>query len=93
MVINLALPFITKDFNLGDQTASFAISAVAVGALLAFFVVRLADRYGRKPIFTWSVIIYSVLSLATAAATNVEMFIICQFLGRVFLVTCWRSVL
>lgn len=89
MVINLALPFITKDFNLGDQTASFAISAVAVGALLAFFVVRLADRYGRKPIFTWSVIIYSVLSLATAAATNVEMFIICQFLGRVFLVTCW----
>lgn len=89
MVINLALPFITKDFNLGDQTASFAISAVAVGALLAFFVVRLADRYGRKPIFTWSVIIYSVLSLVTAAAVNVEMFIICQFLGRVFLVTCW----
>lgn len=89
MVINLALPFITRDFQVGPQTASFIISAVAVGALLAFFVVRLADRYGRRPVFLWSVIIYSLLSLATAMSSNVEMFVVFQFLGRIFLVTCW----
>ena len=89
MVINLALPFITSDFNLNDQTASFTVSAVAVGTLLAFFVVRLADRWGRRPIFLWSVIIYSFLSLVTAFSPNVEFFIVCQFLARVFLVTCW----
>ena len=66
MVINLALPFITSDFNLNDQTASFTVSAVAVGTLLAFFVVRLADRVGRRPVFLWSVVIYSALSLVTA---------------------------
>lgn len=89
MVINLALPFITQDFGLNDQTASFTVSAVAVGTLLAFFVVRLADRWGRRPIFIWSVVIYSFLSLATAFSPNVEYFIVCQFLARIFLVTCW----
>ncbi len=89
MVINLALPFITSDFNLNDQTASFTLSAVAVGTLLAFFVVRLADRWGRRPIFLWSVVTYSILSLITAFSPNIEFFIACQFFARVFLVTCW----
>jgi len=89
MVINLALPYITQDFGLNDQTASFTVSAVAVGTLLAFFVVRLADRWGRRPIFIWSVVIYSLLSLMTAFSPNVEYFIVCQFLARIFLVTCW----
>ena len=77
MVINLALPFITRDFQLNDQTASFTLSAVAVGTLLAFFVVRLADRWGRRPIFLWSVILYSFLSLIATA--NIEFFIACSF--------------
>jgi len=89
MVINLALPYITEDFGLNDQTASFTVSAVAIGTLLAFFVVRLADRWGRRPIFIWSVVLYSFLSLVTAFSPNVEFFIVCQFLARVFLVTCW----
>ena len=89
MVINLALPFITRDFQLNDQTASFTLSAVAVGTLLAFFVVRLADRWGRRPIFLWSVILYSFLSLITAFSPNIEFFIACQFFARVFLVACW----
>lgn len=89
MVINLALPYITEDFGLNDQTASFTVSAVAIGTLLAFFVVRLADRWGRRPIFIWSVVLYSFLSLITAFSPTVEFFIACQFLARIFLVTCW----
>ncbi|MGE5423592.1 MAG: MFS transporter, partial [Ignavibacteriales bacterium] len=89
MVINLALPFIQKDMGISSQSASFVISTVAIGALLAFFIVRLADKFGRRPIFIIAVILYSLLSVATAFTKDIQLFVACQLLGRVFLVTCW----
>ena len=89
MVISLALPFISKEYQLNATSSSMIVSIVAIGALLAFFVVRMADRVGRKPVFLWAIIIYSILSLGTAFAPNVEIFVVCQFIARVFLVTSW----
>ena len=89
MVISLALPFISKEYQLNATSSSMIVSIVAIGALLAFFVVRMADRVGRKPVFLWAIIIYSILSLGTAFAPNVEIFVACQFIARVFLVTSW----
>lgn len=89
MVINLALPFISKEFGIGTKTTGLIVSTVAIGALMAFFMVRLADRYGRRPIFLIAVSAYSVLSLATAFVPNLYAFVACQLLARVFLVACW----
>ncbi|NLB53742.1 MAG: MFS transporter [Syntrophomonadaceae bacterium] len=89
MVVNLALPYIKNAFGLTEQTAAYTLSAIAVGALVAFFVVRMADKIGRRPIFIWSVIIYSVFSLLTASSVNLAMFVSFQFIARVFLVVCW----
>ncbi len=89
MVISLALPYISNAYNLDTSSTSMIVSIVAIGALVAFFVVRLADRFGRKPIFLSSIIIYSVLSLGTAFSPNVYFFVVCQFIARVFLVTSW----
>lgn len=89
MVVNLALPYIKDAFNITEQVASYTLSVIAIGALVAFFVVRMSDRVGRRPIFIWSVVIYSVFSLLTALSVNLEMFIAFQFIARVFLVVCW----
>lgn len=89
MVVNLALPYIKNAFNITEQVASYTLSVIAVGALVAFFVVRMADRIGRRPIFIWSVIIYSVFSLLTALSVNLQMFVAFQFIARIFLVVCW----
>ena len=89
MVINLALPYISDAFNITEQMAGYTLSAIAVGALVAFFVVRMADKMGRRPIFIWSVIIYSIFSLLTATSFNLGMFIAFQFIARVFLIVCW----
>lgn len=89
MVINLALPYISDAFNITEQMAGYTLSIIAVGALVAFFVVRMADRIGRRPIFIWSVVVYSVFSLLTATSINLEMFIAFQFIARVFLIVCW----
>lgn len=89
MVVNLALPYIKGAFGITEQMAAYTLSAIAVGALVAFFVVRMADKIGRRPIFIWSIIIYSVFSLLTALSINLPMFVSFQFIARVFLVVCW----
>lgn len=91
MIINLALPFISRDLGIDTQATGFAVSVVAIGALLAFFVVRLGDRVGRKPVFLWSVVLYSALSLLTAFSPNIQVFVACQFLARIFLVAVWAT--
>ena len=91
MIINLALPFISRDLRIDTQATGFAVSVVAIGALLAFFVVRLGDRVGRRPVFLWSVALYSVLSLLTAFSTSIQTFVAFQFLARVFLVAVWAT--
>ncbi len=87
--VNLALPFITRDLGIDTKAAGFMLSTIAIGTILAFFVVRMGDRVGRKPVFLWSVVLYSLLSLATAFTPNIELFVTCQFLARVFLVAVW----
>lgn len=89
MVISLALPYISNAYHLNTESTSMIVSIIAIGALMAFFVVRLADRFGRKSIFLTAILTYSLLSLGTAFAPNVHVFVACQFIARVFLVTSW----
>ncbi|MEW6622216.1 MAG: MFS transporter [Bacillota bacterium] len=89
MVINMSLPYIAHDFVLDDQVTGMMLSIIAIGTLMAFFMVRLGDKYGRKPVFLVSVAAFSLLSLATAFTPNMQLFVICQFLARIFLVATW----
>lgn len=91
MVINMALPFIARDMQIGVEQTGLTLSIVAVGTLVAFFLVRMGDRIGRRPVFVWSVGLYAIMSIATAFSPNIIYFIICQFLARVFLVAEWAT--
>ena len=49
IILNLVLPIIQKEFNLSIQTTGLAVSAIAVGTIVAFFVIQQGDRVGRRP--------------------------------------------
>lgn len=87
--INIVLPFISKDFQLTSQMAGYALSVIAIGTMFAFFIVRMADNIGRRPIFLWSVYLYSICSLLSAFAPNMYVLVALQFLARIFLIGCW----
>lgn len=89
--VSLALPFITREMSIDTKSASFMLSFIAVGTLLAFFIVRLGDKLGRKPIFMWAVVTYSILSLLTALTPSMQLFAACQFLARTFMVVSWAT--
>ena len=90
-LINIALPYISKDFQMTEQVAGYVLSFVAAGTMLAFFVSRLADRLGRRRVFLWCVYLYAACSLATAFAFNLQVFVGLQFVARTFLIGCWST--
>lgn len=67
--INIALPEIAREFNMDAITLSW----VATSFLLASVMVlvpfgRLADIYGRKKIFTYGILIFTIASLLSGLA-------------------------
>ncbi|MBP2641641.1 MAG: arabinose efflux permease family protein [Firmicutes bacterium] len=87
--VNVLLPFITKEFGISTSLASMGLSIVAIGTMLSFFVVRLADTYGRKPIFLNCVYGYSIASILSAFAPDPYVLVALQMIARIFLIGCW----
>ncbi|MGI1658359.1 MAG: MFS transporter [Desulfitobacterium sp.] len=88
-LINIALPYIKADFNLSTQMSGYALSIIAFGTMVAFFVSRMADTIGRRKVFLTCVYMYSICSLVTAFSPNIQVFIFLQFVARIFLIGCW----
>ncbi|MGH8516081.1 MAG: MFS transporter, partial [Panacagrimonas sp.] len=66
--------------RLGDAQIGMAGSAYVAGAVLgALFFGRLADRLGRKRLFTATLLVYLVATAATAFSTSFEMFLLFRF--------------
>ncbi len=87
LIINLALPYLGKDFQADSQTLGFAISLISVGTIAAFVPVRLADRYGRRPVFLWVAAGYTLFTVLTAFSVGLYDFVVYQFIARLFMVT------
>lgn len=88
-LVNIALPYITADFGITTQEVGFSLSIIGMGTLFSFFLVRLADNRGRRPIFLFSIIAYTLCSLITAFSPSINFLVFWQFLARIFLIGCW----
>ena len=60
-------------------------SFVRLGGMLAFFVVMAADRIGRKPVISITVLFYTLFTLLTALSRSLTTFTIFQSGAQVFL--------
>jgi len=89
MVINLALPLIGKEYGISTQTLGYAVAVINIGTIVAFFIIRTADRFGRKPILLTTIMAYTAFTVLTAFSKGLTDFVIYQFLARVFLVAEW----
>ncbi len=70
-MMGLVLPGIVATFGLTGGQAGFLASSVFLGMFIGSTLIGLiADRYGRRRAMIGSILMYCVLSLATAAAWN-----------------------
>lgn len=84
-IILVALKQIRETFGLSQSAASWYLSALYLGALLAVPFALRADRVGRKRLLIISVVGYTVATAATAVAPTAATFTACQFVARLFL--------
>ncbi len=89
LLINLVLPMVQKDFGVSTPVLGLSVSAIAAGTIVAFFIVRLGDRWGRRPVLQFTIFAYAIFTGITAFSQGLADFIVWQFLARVFLVGEW----
>lgn len=79
------LPNLRAEFGLAPEQGGALVAAANVGAVLAFVLVRAADRIGRRRVLAVTIAGYTAASLATAFAPNAWAFAAFQLAARVFL--------
>lgn len=80
-MLSYALPGITDYFGLNEVQGGLIATVTFIGMFFgAYFGGLLADRFGRKPVFAWTLIFYSLASLMTGLAWNYESLLVFRFL-------------
>ncbi len=86
-VVNIVLPYVGEEFAAGPAQVGRVLSVIGFGAVLAFFAIRLSDRFGRRPVILASVLGFGLFTLATAFARSLEQLVVLQLCARICLVT------
>jgi len=84
-IFHLCTPDIARTFHMSDLDVGAMASIVRFGEMMAFVVVMLADRAGRKPIVSYTVLFYTLLTLLTALSQGLRTFTGFQCLAQLFL--------
>lgn len=89
LAMSQILPDLRHAFGLSRSQGGLLVGFVNVGTVLAWLIVRLADRIGRRPVLTVTIAGYTVFSLVSGVAPNVQIFALAQLLARMFLLGEW----
>jgi putative MFS transporter len=90
-VLSQILPNLSREWRLDKVDAGALLTFINVGTVLAFVLVRLADRWGRKRLLTITIAGYTTATVASGFATNVWMFGAIQLVARIFLIAEWAT--
>jgi putative MFS transporter len=83
------LPNLREDLQLDKDAAGFLVGVINIGAILAFWIVRRADIWGRSRTLTVTIAGYTIFTFLTGFAPDVYTFAIAQLVARVFLLGEW----
>lgn len=89
LALTQLLPNLRGHFGLSPTEGGDMVAFINVGTVLAYLLVRLADRIGRKPVLTITIVGYTLASLASGLSVGPWMFATFQLLARVFLLSEW----
>ena len=82
ILISFLLAPISREFALDATRTGLVASAGFVGMFVgAAASGRLADRYGRRPVFTWTLVLFSVGAVLSAAAPSFETLLAARVLA------------
>lgn len=84
-LLSSAVKHIADDLDVGARELPFVLAAVRFGGFLAFGLLPLADRFGRRRAFLVAILGMSVGTLLTAFAQTPAQFVATQVAARTFM--------
>jgi putative MFS transporter len=83
------LPNLRAEFGISFEQGTLMITVINVGTILAFLLIRKADRWGRKRVLMVTIGGYTIFSLLSGLAPDVVAFTVAQLIARIFLIGEW----
>jgi MFS family permease len=81
-IITGAVPFIQEHFNLNEISLGWAVSSLLWGCIFGAAVAgRITDMYGRKKILLIVAVLFTVTTIGTGIAPDINIFVLARFLG------------
>jgi len=79
------LPKLVETMAIDQADTGIMVGVINVGSILSFFIIYLADRFGRKPLLAFTIAGYTIASFLTGLAGSPWAFAAIQLLARIFL--------
>jgi MFS transporter, putative metabolite:H+ symporter len=89
--ISQLLPSIRETYSLTAKQGTWLISLINFGTILAYLLVRRADRWGRRQVLSITIAGYALFTFLSAWAPNALSFGLLQMVARIFLIGEWAT--
>ncbi|WP_239025894.1 MFS transporter [Sphingomonas paeninsulae] len=84
---SVVLPYLGKEYGATPATLGRALAVIALGSIAAWVLIRLADRFGRRPILLLAATGFAIGSLATVFTFGLSSYTAIQLVTRLLMVT------
>ena len=89
LALTQILPNLSAEMHLSQAAEGRLVAAIYIGPILAYLLVRQADRWGRRPVLAVTILGYTVCTLLSGLAPDVWTFGAAQLAARMFLIGEW----
>ena len=89
MALAQLLPEIRETFGLDELGGGILVGVINAGTVVAYLLVRQADRWGRRRTLTVTIAGYTIFTGLSGLAPDVYFFAVAQFVARIFLIAEW----
>lgn len=84
-ILSTVAPVIQKLHGLNHTQWGLVNLIIRIGAVVSFFILMLADRFGRRAVITLTILGYALFTGLTGMSQSIEAFTAWQFCARIFL--------
>ena len=89
--ITQLLPSLRASFGISLREETWLVTLINFGTILAFLLVRRADKWGRRRVLSITIAGYATFTFLSAWAPNALVFGLLQMVARVFLIGEWAT--
>ena len=89
--ISQLLPSIRASYGLDARQGTWLVALINLGTILAYLLVRRADRWGRRQVLAVTIAGYALFTFLSAWAPNALVFGLLQMIARIFLIGEWAT--